>query len=146
MDTSGSIIKKYTADYGNSLSWRLTGKSKQILLLKGCELPDKGKRDFIDQANIHPLNQAALKALRKAKVPVEDHLLYALQLADWGTEGSEGKLEVPFEVSNMVHLLYGEDPRVGMKYLTRLPGEDEEFDPSAQVKEGGVRRTWRGRY
>lgn len=24
-----------------------------------------------------------------------------------------------------------------MKYLARLPGEDEEFDPSAQVKEGG---------
>jgi len=92
---------------------------------------------LVEEANRHPLNQAALKALRKAKVPVADHLLYALQLADWGTEESGGNLEVPYEVSNLVHLLYGEDPRVGMKYLTRLPGEDEEFDPSAQVKEGG---------
>lgn len=33
-------------------------------------MPGKGKRELIDQANKHPLNQAALKALRKAKVPV----------------------------------------------------------------------------
>jgi len=84
------------------------------------------------EANELPLNRAALKALQRLKEPVERGSLYALQLAGWGLE--KGGLEVPFEVSNLVNLLSGEDPRVGMKYLTRIPGEKEELDPLSQVQ------------
>jgi len=73
-----------------------------------------------------------LKALKELKEPVEPQLLYALQLADWGVE--KGNLVVPFEVSNLVHLLYGEDPRIGMKYLTQIPGEPEAVNPLNQAE------------
>jgi len=92
------------------------------------------RHQLINEANKHPLNQAALKAMgglvQSGWGPGTN--IHALELASWGME--ERGLKVREEVEMEVYRLMGVDPRLVMLLLTRIvEGPEENLEEAEEI-------------
>ena len=90
----------------------------------------------IEKVNKHPLNQVALRLLRKTKEPVNADMQYCLQLMLWGLEESDLVLPDPWQTemfkNTLIRMIGEENQEAILHYLIGGPEEPNVDDVSLE--------------